>query len=235
MKKILSVVVFLFFCFYLKATEQIKDSLVYNGQGYYIERQFDFLFENELRQFVEERNKLPEDFFYTALWRRYVAVFEIVNNRLLLKELNALVHDKNDSMVYFKNIVTKELQERIKSENFNGVIILADESDDYSFFNPDDIYNPNYKVLEFKNSMLKKELDFKYEELDGFRNDQFEKYKTTRFYRKDLRDCKKFKQHLIKIAKKEKDEFGIEQNERIDCVEQKRNSLFDNPHYTQIL
>lgn len=218
----------------LLATEQIRDSLVYNGKGYYIEKQFEMLFEDELREFVEEKNLLPEDFFYTSLWRRYIAVFEIVDNRLLLKELNALVHNEKDSTAHFQNIVTIELQEKIKALEFNGVLILADEIDDYSFFNPDNIFNPNYKIIEFKKSIVSKELDFQFKEMDGFKNIQFEKYKKTKFYRIDFRNCRKRKKESIKHFIKTNQLEMVKYERTSNCNGFIKAFLFENPHYQTI-
>src|SRR5690606_9197943 len=76
------------------ATEQIKDSIIIDGKGYYIQNAF--LFEDDLRKYVEDLNILGEDEYTTAMWRRYRAVFEIIDNQIHLKDIGVLKLDEQD-------------------------------------------------------------------------------------------------------------------------------------------
>lgn len=224
---------------YLFATEQIKDSLVYNGKGYLIENQF--LFEEELSQFVDENKFYDFDYPTSALWRGYRAVFEVVENKIRLKDIGIIVfyEQKNETGFSFTNyrfesVANEEILKKANLMYFDGVLVLADGYlVEYSFFYDD--YNPNYKVLEFNKSLITKELDFKFDELDGFKSNQFENYKNTKFYRKDLRKCRKRNKELIKSYKKDNMPEMVQQIKQYKCEESIRRAIFLNPFYTKVL
>lgn len=63
-------------------TAQIRDRFVYNGKEYFLQEE---LLEQFFKAFPE---KLPEfTGFMTALWRGYVADFEVRENQLYIKEI----------------------------------------------------------------------------------------------------------------------------------------------------
>ena len=62
--------------------------MVYNGKGYLIENQF--LFEEDLTQFIDENGFYDFDYPTSSLWRGYRAVFEIVENKIQLKDVGVI-------------------------------------------------------------------------------------------------------------------------------------------------
>lgn len=234
MKKIFFFV-FILFCFKLFATEQIKDSLIYNGKGYLIENQY--LFEEILNKYVTENGFYDDNYTSSNLWRGYRAVFEISNNQLRLKNLQ-IKKDTTDAegfyIQYFENVDSEKIKKEINSQHFNGVLILADGYlVDYSFIYEE--YYSNYRVAEFKKSLLTKELYFKYEELEDFKNSQFEEFKNTKFYRKDFKECSKRRKESIESYAKQNLPEMVEHEKNFDCSNFIKSFLFENPLYKIIL
>lgn len=234
--KIIFFVICLFLSLKLFATEQFKDSLVYNGKGYLIENQY--LFEEILYEYVTENGYYDDNYPSSNLWRGYRAVFEIANNQLRLKDVQ-IVKDTIDAkgfyIQYFVNVDSETIKPRINSQHFSGVLILADGylNDEYRFIEKEEYY-PNYRVAEFEKGILLKELDFKFEEMDNFRSNQFEKYKSTKFYKKDLKDCVKRREEMIKLYQKENNHAMIELEQNFDCPNYIKSSLFENLKYRKI-
>lgn len=232
--KIIFFFVFILFCFKLFATEQIKDSLVYNGKGYLIENQY--LFEGILYEYVTENGYYDDNYPISNLWRGYRAVFEIANNQLKLKDLQIVKDSANAEgyhIQYFVNVDSEKIKKRINSQHFSGVLVLADgDLVDYSFIYEE--YYPNYRIAEFKKSLLTKELYFKYEELEDFKTSQFEEYKDSKFYKKDLKDCKKRRVEMSIIYKEKNLTQMIGYDQNFDCSEFIKSFLFENPKYSII-
>lgn len=226
--------IFILICLKLFATEQIKDSLVYNGKGYLIENQF--LFEDILNEYVTENGFYDDNYASSNLWRGYRAIFEISNNQLKLKDLQ-IAKDTKDAegyyIQYFENVDSDKIKKEINSQYFTGVLILADGYlVDLSFFEEE--YYPNYKVAEFKKSTLSKELDFKFEEFESFVSNQFEKYKNTKFYRKDFKECRKRREEMIKIYTEKNSSQMVEYDQNFDCSDFIKSFLFESSSYREI-
>lgn len=219
------------------ATEQFKDSLVYNGKGYLIENQY--LFQEILYEYVTKNGYYDENYASSNLWRGYRAVFEIANNQLKLKDIQ-IAKDSTDAegyyVQYFVNVDSEKIKKEINSKLFTGVLILADGElrNEFRFIDEDEHY-PNYKVAEFKKSELLKELDFKFEEIESFRNSQFEKYKNTKFYKKDFKECRKRREESIEIYTQQNLPEMVEHEKNFDCSDFIKSFLFENPSYKIIL
>lgn len=218
------------------ATEQIKDSLVYNGKGYLIENQF--LFEEELMAYVDEHKLYDYDLPSSAIWRGYRAVFEITAGKIRLKDLGIpeFVKDENGLYWYFKfnSVVNDELIGLINSKYFSGVLVLAEGYlVDFSFF--EDEYYPDYKVVEFDKNILRKEVDVKYEEMPTFRDNQFSKYRKTKAYKKNYRACTQMHREQFREYTREGLLDLAETIKESGCDDFIKAFLFRNPSYNKIL
>jgi hypothetical protein len=64
-------------------TRQITDRLIFENKEYYLNVE---ILADYFREFPEKRPEFKIS--CTALWRGYIAIFEIKNNELLIKEIN---------------------------------------------------------------------------------------------------------------------------------------------------
>lgn len=79
------------------------------------------------------------------------------------------------------------------------------------------------------------ENQFRFEEMNNFRRNQFEKYQNTKFYRKDFRDCRKRREESIKHFTNTNQSEMVETEKQFDCVNFIKVFLFENPLYTEVL
>ena len=101
----------------------------------------------------------------SALWRGYVAIFEIKNNELLIKDINWLT-DVDFNM--------KSLREEIfpnnKFEWYSGLIRIDEFRGE---FNKEPL-NGIFKYLQIEDGNFIKKRIFNYDELQKFKKEQFE-------------------------------------------------------------
>lgn len=195
MSKLIFLIISFIFCSNAFATEQIKDSLVYNGKGYYIENHF--LHEEILNQFVIDEGYITDEYFYTALWRGYIAVWEVENNKLQLKDLKSFVFNDSDSLSYLKSVINDHIKEKINSILLNEVLIFSDYDDNY--WDEKTPEESEYFVFGIENNLVTQNLKFNLIELENFKSEQFLKFKKTKTFKEALRDCKKLKKENINL------------------------------------
>lgn len=191
MKKLVLFLTFLI-CQLSFATEQTKDSLVYEGKGYYIQNKF--LFENIMTEFIEE-NGFNLEYPITHLWRGYKAIFEVKENQIYLKDLISYVFNEKDSLYYFHSVITEEIKNKIHSQNLNTVLIVSDTDENWEEKSFEDA---DYWVLEIIHSKISKKIKFKFNELEKFKENQFQKFKKTPNYKDELEKCQTTKTENIK-------------------------------------
>lgn len=169
------------------ATEQIKDQMIYNGKTYYIQNVF--LNKTLLSSYVYE-NFLTNNYFNTALWRGYIATYEIVNNKVVLEDIKSFkMKNSNDSNnIKSETIINNDIKNLIENNPVNNVIILSD-TDDY--YEEKSFENGEYFVLEIENSKLTKSLKFNYNQLVQFKREQFKLFSKTKTAKNFLSECKK--------------------------------------------
>jgi len=128
-------------------TEQYPDTIIYNGKKYR-------LFTNPLESYFEKYPDKRPKFKITssALWRGYVATFEIIDNQIYLKDIEILVRDTTDDLIYKTKSVSvlNEVlpnQELIKIDWRMGLLLLPYEKmDNYVHHGYDSTYS--YVLLE---------------------------------------------------------------------------------------
>lgn len=141
-------------------THQIRDKLIYEHQEYYLNVE---LIEPYFREHPEKR---PEfEISCTALWRGYVAVFEVRNNELLIKQLDWLT-DVDFNVQSFRN----ELFPNNKFEWYSGLIRIDDFRGEFD----EEPENGIFEYLEIENGNFKQKRTFNFEELQAFKKEQYE-------------------------------------------------------------
>lgn len=106
----------------LFATAQVPDRIIWEGKTY-------SLLCNPLGPYFQEYpDKRPQGGFSTALWRGYVATFEIINNQLYLTEIitDPFAEYREDSISLQKNLVEEIFpgQKKVKVDWFTGLLVI---------------------------------------------------------------------------------------------------------------
>jgi len=141
-------------------TRQIKDKLIYQNREYYLNVE---LLENYFREFPDKRPYF--EISCTTLWRGYVAVFEIKNNELLIKEIDCLT-DIDFNMVSQGN----EIFTNKKFEWFSGLIRIDDFRGEFDSESESDIF----EYLQIENGNFIQKRIFNYRDLQDFKREQYE-------------------------------------------------------------
>jgi hypothetical protein len=176
------------FTFFLSSivfgTEQRPDIIIYNGKNYVLGT---YPLE---RYFEKYPDKCPKrEIKSTALWRGYIATFEIKDNQLYLKDIEIQVIDTTVEEKWktkwesVKNEVFSK-QELVKMDWFTGLLDLPDGE---PLKDMRHIYFTTYEryiLLEFNNGILKKEIELEYKEYEEFKEKQFQAFKKTGEYKK---------------------------------------------------
>lgn len=191
MRTIFIIILTLFLGINVYATAQYPDKIIYNGNEFR-------LHSNPLEAYFEKNpDKRPKvGVVSTALWRGYVATFEVKNNQLFLKDIEIEYHDTTSkkSYSYKWRSVIKEVfpdQTDIKIDWVTGLLVIPDgELVNYVHMGYGSTYQ-NYILLELDKGDLKQERRFNYEEYEKFKERQFQAFKKTEEYKKIKADLQK--------------------------------------------
>jgi len=189
MKIILSIFVFIFSYTNLCATAQHPDKIIYNDKEYDLQT-------NPLELFFEKYpDKFPKGVITSsALWRGYVATFEITDNHLMLKDIQIRTFNEKEGLGW-KSVIDEvfpEVSER-KIDWFNGLLTLAyGEVINYVHMGYGSTYE-NYILIEIEKGKFIKAKEFDYKEYEEFKNKQFEVFKKTKKYLERKKELEKDK------------------------------------------
>lgn len=168
----------------LFATVQIPDKIWYSGKKY-------ILFKNPLEPYFEEYpEKRPEpEYTSSALWRGYVAFFEIRDNQLFLYDIKKGEFNRSTNRTKWLSVFNEVFPDQVcvKSEWFTGLLVLPSgnpvKDADRGFF----FLYEHYVVLEINEGNLIKEKNFYCKEYEEFEERQYQAVIGTEEYRK-MRD-----------------------------------------------
>ncbi len=171
------------------ATAQIPDQLIYEGKTYYLHN-------NPLEAYFKEHpKKRPEgDVLSTALWRGYIATFEIQNQVLVLKDIQIQVYQHQEGKEeWAPNVSLKSVLKQIfpKDEVFKidwctEILILPDgKIKDYVHHGYASIFE-KYLLLEIKEGKLMQSKAFDSAGYLAFRKEQLQRFKQTAAYQEYL-------------------------------------------------
>ncbi|MBN2695586.1 hypothetical protein JXR93_13070 [bacterium] len=191
MLKTIFSIFFITLSFNIFATAQYPDNLIYNGENY-------SLHTNPLEGYFKEHpEKKPKgEVVSTALWRGYIATFEIDNNELILKDIVVEISDKSSNKSF--NVIRKTVKNDVFSDNkrvlvdwFSGLLVIPyGKMVEYVHMGYASSYE-NYIILEIDKGVLKKEKKFNIKEFEVFKERQFIEFKKTDEYKKLKEDFKK--------------------------------------------
>lgn len=165
-------------------TAQYPDKIIYNGKIYR-------LHSNPMESYFEKYpDKRPErGIMSTALWRGYVATFEIKDNQLYLKDIEIIVRDTTSKENYktkWESVLNETFpnQELMKIDWMTGLLVLPyGKMVNYVHMGYGSTYK-RYILLEIEKGNLKKEKQFGYKQYEKFKEKQFHAFKETEEYEK---------------------------------------------------
>lgn len=165
------------------ATAQAPDCLTYNGEKY-------DMFTNPLEYFFREfPKKRPGELSSTALWRGYIATFEIIQNELWVIDIETESFSFFSDELKRRSVIKKCLdgKSKMKVEGFSGLLTLPQgKMLDYVHMGYESLYE-RYKLIEIENGNYVAEFDLDSEQYKKYRDAQRAMYDDTDKYQKQLR------------------------------------------------
>ncbi|GGG07386.1 hypothetical protein GCM10011344_04920 [Dokdonia pacifica] len=141
-------------------TRQIRDRLIYSGEDYYLNEE---LLEGYFREHPEKK---PESkVTCTALWRGYIATFEIKDDQLLVDKLEMF----EDTKLNLK-IIKELFPNNNKFEWYSGLIRI----DDYRGEWDEEPKDGKFEFLEINNGDFIQKREMNFDDLQSFKKEQYE-------------------------------------------------------------
>lgn len=189
MRKLLVVLVGIFISLNAFGTAQYPDKIIYKGKEY-------MLHSNPMEFYFE---KYPEKRPHgqvgsTALWRGYVATFELIDSQLFLKDIEVQTSTKDastgESSYGWESklcYVLPDTTQKMKIDWLTGLLVIPHgKMINYVHMGYGSTYS-KYILLEFENGNLVKERRFNHKKYERFKDRQFQAFKQTEEYKR-LRD-----------------------------------------------
>lgn len=191
MKFLFTTVLSLLFCLTTYATAQYPDKINFNGKEY-------SLHSNPLEPYFEKNpSKRPKGGVMSkALWRGYVATFEVRDSQLFVKDIQIEYWDTTNKKSHdtkWKSVLTEVFgeQKNIKVDWLTGLLVLPyGKLVNYVHMGYGSTYE-KYFLLEINKGDYVKSKQFDYKEYEKFKDKQFEAYKQTDEYKETKAKLKK--------------------------------------------
>lgn len=191
MKSPFIIILTLFAVLNVFATAQYPDKLIYNGIEYNLQS-------NPLEIYFQKNpDKRPKGtIISSALWRGYVATFEIIDKELFLKDIQINYEDsasKETNDYKWKSVINEVFPQitKIKIDWLLGLLVVPQgKLVNYVHLSYGSTYE-NYLLLEFNVGNLRSEKKFNHKDYVVFKEKQFQAYKLTSEYKKIKSDLKK--------------------------------------------
>jgi len=191
MKHLITTVLSALFCLTAFATAQYPDKIILDGKEY-------SLHSNPLESYFEiNPEKRPKGgVMSTALWRGYVATFEIRDSQLFVKDIQIQYWDTTDKKSHdtkWKSVMTEVFpdQKKSKVDWLSGLLVLPfGELVNYVHMGYGSTYE-NYYLLEIDKGNYIQSKQFDYKDYEKFKDKQFSAYKKTDEYKETKAKLKK--------------------------------------------
>ena len=176
----------------LCATAQYPDKIIYNGKEY-------SLHSNPMQEYFKNfPDKKPKSgIISSALWRGYIATFEVADNSLFLKDVEIMVSkdskDKKSFETEWKSVLSEVVSDnkKLKIDWFTGLLVLPfGKVVNYVHMGYGSTYE-NYILLEIDKGDFKRSKEYDHREYEKFKERQFQAFKKTEEYKKLIADMKK--------------------------------------------
>jgi hypothetical protein len=184
MRLLLTIILTLFSGLKVFATAQFPDKINYNGKEYNLNS-------NPLEVYFEKNpNKKPKsEVRSSALWRGYIATFEIIDNQLFLKDIEIQYRDttsKGSNNSNWKSVLNEVFadQKNIQVDWYTGLLVIPQgKVVNYVHMGYSSTYQ-HYTILELNKGVLTQEKQFKSKAYEKFKEKQFQVFKQTEDYNK---------------------------------------------------
>ena len=178
-------------CLTTFATAQYPDKIFYDGKEY-------SLHTNPLESYFEKNpDKRPKGgIMSSALWRGYVATFEMRDSQLFVKDIQVQYWDTTDKNNYdtkSKTVMTEVFPDKknVKVDWLSGLLVLPfGKLVNYVHMGYGSTYE-NYFLLEIDKGNFIKSKQFDYKNYEIFKDKQFLAYKKTEAYKETKATLKK--------------------------------------------
>lgn len=173
------------------ATAQAPDKIFYNGKEYKLHSN---PMEEYFKKFPEKKPK--SGVISSALWRGYIATFEITENNLFLKDIVIMDLSKTDrksSQAAWTSVLSQVVTDdkKLKIDWLTGLLVLPHgEIVNYVHMGYGTTYE-NYILLEIDKGEFNRAKEFDHKEYEKFKDKQFAAFKLTDEYKKMLDESKK--------------------------------------------
>ncbi|CAM1363284.1 conserved protein of unknown function [Tenacibaculum soleae] len=167
-----------------KITAQYPDKITFKGIEYNLNS-------NPMELYFEKfPDKRPKGgMMSTALWRGYIAYFEIIDKQLFLTDIKIEVSDKDSNDEFdtvwisaFKQVFPK--RKKVKIDWYTGILILPHgKMVEYVHMGYASTYS-KYWLLEIDKGNFNEARKYKNKEFVKFKKRQFEKFEKTEEYKK---------------------------------------------------
>lgn len=190
MKKLILILCLIFtYSFHLFATVQIPDRIIYKGKEYNLVDEYPrFLLEDYFLNYLDEK---PDILLYppsTALWRGYIAVFELHEGELYIKQI--LIKDRNSVVDNeWKNVLAEIFpgKVKVKMDWYTGVLVIPTGKKKPNSYSHE---CSSYTLLEVTNGNIETEKNFTRKEFKKFKKKQFKVFKETEAYKQKIKAMK---------------------------------------------
>lgn len=167
------------------ATEQYLDSIIYKGKVFILQST---PLESYFMVYPEKRP--INDCYSSALWRNYIARFEIMDNKIFIKNIETFDCKNNKERIQWKSELNNIFPDKTSyfMEWFTGIVVIpVGKMVIKGSWNFNSLYE-QYLLIEFKNGVLINESDYSAEEYLNFLDKQFQAYKNTDKYERTFID-----------------------------------------------
>lgn len=169
-------------------TAQIPDRITYEGKEYALNS-------NPLEPFFDKYPEKRPQFSSTALWRGYIAHFEIIEDQLFVTDIfnyggytDSKGNYKTKLVSIFKTIFPNT--DKYKIDWYTGILIVPDgKLVEYVHMGYSSTYS-KYILLEIENGNFNEARKYKNKEFVSFKKRQFEEFKKTDEYKKLYKELK---------------------------------------------
>ena len=188
MKILITILISVFSFTKVSATAQYPDKIFYNNKEY-------SLLTNPLEKYFEKNeDKRPKGgVISSALWRGYIATFEVNENQLFVKDINIQIWNEKSDSSEWKSVINEvfpQIEQR-KIEWFNGLLTLPyGEQINYVHMGYGSTYE-NYILIEIEKGKSTKSKELNFKEYENLKEKQFEVYKKTDEYLERKKELKK--------------------------------------------
>lgn len=166
------------------ATAQIPDKLIFEKKEYK-------LHSNPLEEYFEKypEKRPSQESFSTALWRGYVATFEIINNELFVKDIEVMVFVKKadgSSEIEWKSVLSEIFKdnESKKVDWLSGILVVPfGKLKNYVHMGYGSSYS-KYLLFSTEKGNITGYKQLKINEYEKFKDLQFQAFKKTEEYKK---------------------------------------------------